>query len=413
MSGSLRRLLVLLPDLNGVGGGNVLAAWALQAVVPGHDVTVLTSRPPRVAAVNRYAGTSLVPGSFRVELVPAWARVLRRVWPTPIALVLRHVLMRAGRRRSAGFDLVVSLDNEVDVGRRALQYVHFPWGFLPRPDVDLRWYHAGGMVAAYYALLRLLFPVSREGIAANETLVNSDWTGRRFVETYGGTTRTVLPPAPGDFPEVPWEERLDRVVVVGRISPEKSLEKVIGIVEGVRACGHGVTLLLAGTRERRGAAGRYADRILALARERSDWIDVRLDVPRGELGTLVAASRWGLHGMAEEHYGMGVAEMVVAGCVPFVPDGGGAVEIVGEMPELRYTSVEDAVSKLVAVRSDPDLLLRLRNALAARRSLLGADRFMREIREVVARFRGDRQEGDPVRPPPESAGEGCRAPEAV
>ena len=386
MISSRRRLLVLLPDLNGVGGGNVLAAWALQAVVPDHDVTVLTSRKPLLAAVNGYAGTALVEGSFRVELVPGWDRFLRRVWPTPVALVHRHVLMRAGRRRAAGFDLVLSFENEVDVGRRALQYVHFPWGVWPRPDVDLRWYHFRRAVAAYYAVLRVLFPVSRERIAANETLVNSDWTGRKFVEVYGGTTRTVFPPAPGRFPEVPWEERLDRIVVAGRFSPEKALGKVIAIVERVRARGHPVTLLLAGTRERSGVVGRYADRILALARERSDWVDVRMNVPRNELESFVAHSRWGLHGMAEEHYGMVVAEMVLAGCVPFVPNGGGAVEIVGELPEVRYASVEDAVAKIVAVRSDPALLLRLRNALSARRPFLGADRFVQEIRDAVARF---------------------------
>jgi len=381
-----RRLLVLLPDLKGVGGGNVLSAWALQAVVLDHDVTILTSRPPVLEAVNRYAGTALAARSFRVELVPGWARLLRRVWPTPIALVHRHVLIRAARKRAAEYDLVFSLENEVDVGRRALQYVHFPWGFWPRPEVDFRWYHLRGAVAAYYAVLRRIFPVSREGIAANETLVNSDWTGRKFVEAYGGTTRTVFPPAPGRFPEVPWEERLDRIVVAGRFSPEKALGKVIAIVEGVRARGHSVTLLLAGTRERHGVIGRYADQILALARERSNWVDVRLDASRSELESIVAHSRWGLHGMAEEHYGMAIAEMVLAGCVPFVPEGGGAIEVVGELPEVRYASVEDAVAKIVAVRSDPALLLRLRNALSARRPFLGADRFIEAIRDAVARF---------------------------
>jgi glycosyltransferase involved in cell wall biosynthesis len=362
----------------------VLAAWALEALVADYDVTVLTDDPPSVDELNRYAGTSLASRSFRVERLPRGFRAFQHLWPTPLALLHRFVAMRTARKLASRFDVVVSLDNEVDLGRRALQYVHFPWGYWPRPRVDLRWYHASGLLSAYFALVRLVSPTRPERIAANATLVNSDWTGRKFRETYGGSTRTIHPPAPGAFPDVPWNERFDRFVVLGRLGPEKELEKVVAIVEGVRALGHPVTLLLVGFTDRRGAAGRYGRRIIALARDRRSWMEVRVGVPRAELETIMASSRWGLHGMAEEHYGMAVAEMVLAGCVPFVPDGGGLVEIVGDLPELRYRSVEDAVATIDRVRRDDDLLGRLRSALADRKPGLGADRFMREFRDAVA-----------------------------
>ncbi len=375
---------MLLPQ--GPGGTGVLTAWVLEALVGDHDVTVLAGNPPSVDEMNRYAGTKLAPRSFRVERLPAGFRAFQRLWPTPLALLHRFVAMRTARRLGSRFDVVLSLDNEVDVGRPALQYVHFPWAYWPRPRVDWRWYHAKSLLSAYFALVRLVSPTRPERIAANPTLVNSDWTGRKFRETYRGETRTILPPAPGKFPDVPWNDRADRFVVLGRIAPEKELEKVVAIVEGVRALGHPVTLLVVGFIDRHGTPGRYARGILGLARGRSAWMDVRLRVSRAELETLVASSRWGLHGMTEEHYGMAVAEMVLAGCVPFVPDGGGPVEIVGDLPELRYRSVADAVARIDRVRRDDDLLRRLRTALAARKPLLGADRFMREIRDAVARM---------------------------
>ncbi|HET7451549.1 MAG TPA: glycosyltransferase, partial [Thermoanaerobaculia bacterium] len=313
----------------------MLAAWALQALVSDHDVTVLGGRPPSAAELNRFAGTSLREGAFRIERLPLLFRAIERLSPTPLALLHRAVAMRTARKLAPGFDLVLSLDNEVDVGRRAIQYVHFPWGYWPRPDVDLRWYHAGALLRGYYALARRIAGVRPERIAENVTLVNSDWTGEKFRATYGGTYRTVRPPAAGTFPDVPWEEREDRFIVLGRLAPEKELEKIVAIVEGVRALGHPVRLLVVGILAKRGRHRRYARRILAMAGDR-DWMEVRLEVPRAELETLLARSRWGLHGMAEEHYGMAVAEMVLAGCVPFVPDGGGAVEIAGECPELRY-----------------------------------------------------------------------------
>lgn len=346
-------------------------------------MTLLACRRPDLATLDRYAGTRLSGSGVRVTTGPAWLRAASRFAPVPLSLLRRAGLMRAARRIAHRYDAVLSLDNEVDVGRRAVQYVHFPWGFWPRPDVDLRWYHLGPLVKAYYALAYRVSEVDRDRIAANATLVNSDWTGRRFVETYGGSPRTVYPPATLSCAPLPWEERRDRFVVAGRFSPEKELEKVIAIVEGVRQLGHDVSLLLVGTRARRGTAARYADRILRLARERAGWLEVRLDVPRNELEELLASSRWGLHGMSEEHYGMAVAEMVVAGCVPFVPNGGGQVEIVGDAAELRYGSVADAVAKIDAVRRDAGLLARIRAGLAARAPALSAERFEREIVEAV------------------------------
>jgi len=281
--------------------------------------------------------------------------------------------------------VLLGIFNETDFGRRGIQYVHYPTYLRPRPKVDLRWYHGGATTLnLYYAFADRVADFSLDRLKANVTLVNSDWTGRKFRETYGGATRTIHPPAAGTFPDVPWENRLDRFVVLGRISPEKEIEKLVKIVEGVRALGHPVRLLLVGILEKRGAGRRYGSRILALARDRRAWMEVRLGVDRAELETLVASSRWGLHGMEEEHYGMAVAEMVLAGCVPFVPNGGGPVEIVGDVAELRYASVQDAVAKIDAVRRDPQRLGRVRGALDAQKAHLGADRFMREMRDAIA-----------------------------
>ena len=295
--------------------------------------------------------------------------------------------MEHASRIASGFDAIVSVDNEMDVGRHSLQYVHFPWGFWPRPDVDLRWYHFGPLVRAYYVLIHRIHRFDRARVAANATVVNSDWTGGMFARCYDGAPSvTIPPPAPARFPEVAWAERADRFVAIGRIAPEKELEKLVAIVEGVRALGHDVGLLLIGTRERRGAAGRYADRILRLAEGRSAWMDVRISVPRDELARLLAGSRWGLHGMVDEHFGIAVAEMVRAGCVPFVPDGGGQVEIVGRRPELRYASAGDAVRKVDAVLRDPRLVEDLRAELAARAPLYTPEAFVNRFREAVARL---------------------------
>ena len=61
----------------------------------------------------------------------------------------------------------------------------------------------------------------------------------------------------------------------------------------------------------------------------------------------MATHRYGIHGMREEHFGMAPAEMARAGCIVWVPRGGGQMEIVGREPVLMYDSEDDAVEKIV------------------------------------------------------------------
>jgi glycosyltransferase involved in cell wall biosynthesis len=87
--------------------------------------------------------------------------------------------------------------------------------------------------------------------------------------------------------------------------------------------------------------------------------------------------------MREEHFGMAPAELVAAGCVVWVPDGGGQVEIVGD-PRLRYRGVDDAIARIVRTLRDPAEEAALRAHLATRAPLFSTERFMREIRSAVA-----------------------------
>src|SRR3954470_11962361 len=66
-----------------------------------------------------------------------------------------------------------------------------------------------------------------ERLKHNLTLVNSNWTAGKLSECYAIGSTTLYPPVPGEFPAVPWAEREDGFVCIGRFSPEKELEKVI------------------------------------------------------------------------------------------------------------------------------------------------------------------------------------------
>jgi len=385
----MRRALVIDPGLNKPGGGTCVAAHALQALREDFEVTLLSWHPVDFGPVNAAFGTTLDPADFRFKRVPDWWRRGHRMTRLPLALLCGSLLQRTARKllRREHFDLVVSTTNEIAVGVRAIQYVHYPWNYYPRPDADYRWYQFRPLLRLYRSLaIAINGGGANEEIAANETLVNSAWTGRRFEQWYGAPVHVLYPPVPIDREPLAWAERADSFACVGRMSPEKNVEGVIDILAEVRRRGHRVSLLICGQRQ----VPAYERRILALASEHRDWITIALDVPRAELIERVARCRFGIHGMVGEHFGIAVAEMVRLGCVCFAPADGGPAEILGGEPALLYVSRQDAVEKICRLLEDPGALTPVRARLQARAALFSAERFTTELRRICSEFLSSR-----------------------
>jgi len=289
------------------------------------------------------------------------------------------VMINSVRRRPAEYDLAITANNEADFGSVGVQYVHYPWNMFPRPAVDLRWYHFGFLLAPYYRLCVALSGFSADSMRRNITLVNSDWTGRQAWTRYQIASRTVYPPVRMVPSSLGWEARVPEFVAIGRIAPEKELERVIDVMTAVRAQIPAVRLHVVGTTDQR----RYYRRIVRRIRAAGNWIQLHEDLSRSELDALIGRVRYGIHGMREEHFGMAPAEMVRAGCIVWVPAGGGQVEIVGDA-RLTYGSIEEGVAKITRTLGDADEQARLRAHLATRASLFSTERFMQQVRAAVA-----------------------------
>lgn len=373
-------MLIVQPSLRPPGGGNGVAAWMIQALRDAHALTVLTWDPIDVGAVNVYFGTSLRGCDFAAVEVPAPLRAAIDRLPFPATTLKSSVLRRRAKRLVGGFDLVISACNEVDLGRPGVQYIHYPVRHVAPLAADLRWYHRKWALTVYARLWSLVAPFDDATMRANVTLVNSAWTGALVANVHGIAARVVYPPAAGLFRDVPWRERDDGFLCVGRISPEKRIEDVIAVVRRVRARRSAAHLHVAGSDDH----AAYARRVRRLARRAGPWVSIDGTLSIEELQRLMTTHRYMLHGMREEHFGMSVAQALRAGCIPFVPDGGGQVEVVGDEPLLRYRSVNDAVDKIETVMASGPLQAEIRARLAARASWFGPERFMDEIRRVVA-----------------------------
>lgn len=359
----------------------------LQALQDDHDVSLLTWESVDFSLVNRYFGTAIDPTRVQLHLAPGG---LRTLLPEGLTLLKHNVLLRQAKRMRSSYDVLMCGHNESDFGGRGIQYLHYPCFDDPRVNdaskrradfSQLRWhYRSHGLMRAYFALCARVSGFTMEGARRNLTLVNSDWTGRLAREILAVEPRTLYPPVHEEFPEVAWQERDLGFVCVGRLAPEKRVDRVVRILEAVRREGWDVHLHVVGNRT---DDPRHYSRIEPLLQANRSWVFLEENLSHPEVRNLIARHRYGIHGMDREHFGIAVAEMVKAGCIVFAPNSGGQVEIIGKDDRLAYDSDLQAVEKITAVLGDSSRQLVLREHLGDAARRFGTDRFMREIRDAV------------------------------
>jgi glycosyltransferase involved in cell wall biosynthesis len=394
----MKRILIVGSRLEPPGGGEGLLAWIIEALKHDYRLSVLTWAPADLEGLSRFFATDLCAADAEFLVMNPLIRAIAQKLPTRMERLKDQYLGKRSRRIADQFDAVLTGDNEGDVGSHGIQYIHFPkirwdparapWWSVPEGP----WWTAP-VIRAYCAIVDQLTGVSWERMRRNLTLVNSDFTGRSVREFHGIETITVYPPAIGEFPDVPWEWRKDGFVCIGRIIPCKQIELMIEILSAVRAEGPQVHLHVVGKGESPG----YVASIRRLVQDHASWVQLHEDLARPQLVDLITNHRYGIHAMLDEPFGMAVADLVSAGCITFVPNRGGQVEIVANDERLIYSSREDAVNKILRAIREPDYQASLRSHVASRRSLFGAERFVNRIREVVGNYLRERPAGGTAR----------------
>jgi len=363
--------LLIHPDLYAGGGAEVHAARILRLLQDRFErvTAVHTGGPLDAERIARAWGVRLDPE--RVNLVALTGAACRLARAGRGYALLQYALaLRHARRLAPEHDLVVTTFGECTVAApRVLQAMCIPL-FLDDRD-SLR--HLGVLspnpVAhllrrAYVRACRRLAGWNPAEVRRHATTANSKWTAGVVNAAYRmDHARCHYPGAhtaitPDSARYVPFEQRQDGFVIVGRLVPNKRVETAIEIVEGLRRGGHDVHLHVVGK-----ASGPYGE---ALGRRIAQKPHVTLhpDLPRDEMEALIAGHRYGLHAYEYEHFGSAPAELQRLGCLVFVHDSGGQREVV-RAPEQRYRDVPDAIEKIARVMADPALRGRLRPIAAA------------------------------------------------
>lgn len=394
MRSSSAKIAVFHPRIMARGGSEAVALHTIRALQRDHSVRLLTFDDPRWDDLEEFHGITVspvpTPDTRKLELQllgcdRLFSVVDRYITPDPYSSRLRNALLSRHLERRVDSDLLISTYNEYSTGRRGLCYVHFP---TYSGDWDRE---ATGIRAVYDRLCDRVAPLRPDRILSNQLLANSAWTANRLRDLYGVQPKVLYPPVNGDLSSRPvsWEEREHGFVMVTRIVPDKRVERAVRIVEELNRTGHDVHLHIAGPV----GDEAYLRRLNRLIAGR-DFVHLEGPVPRERLVDLMTRHRYGLQAKQEEHFGIAVAEIASAGALPFVPAGGGQVEIVHDHKDLTYRDEDDAVFTISRVLEDADRQRRLRNLLSGVPARFSSERFRREIRRIVKRLLAERS---PVR----------------
>ena len=327
-----------------------------------------------VAAGNDAYGTSVRADELEVGILAPLRRRFQRV-PKVKTLELhglRQIQLLHAHRTLDDTDVWFSTTGEMAGQGRWVQYVHYPL-------------HASVKYGQSEWLARLLTGRRLRDGRTHRSLANSQWT-KDVCERVGIHDLTVVYPpvvAPNPVDLVPWEERASDLVCMGRLVRSKRIEVMLEVARRLHDAGTIQRFHVVGPEENVAYAASLRDQVAAMGGE--DWVVMHGALSRTDVGRLLGSVRYGIHAQVNEHFGMAPAEMVRAGCLPFVHDSGGQVEIVAREAALRFTTVEEAAQKVQAVASDPAMAEQLRRTLERQGERFSEDRFAEEIRGELER----------------------------
>jgi glycosyltransferase involved in cell wall biosynthesis len=374
-----KRVAILYPEI-GYAGTDAVVVSILEALKDSYDVNLITTTEPNLKSLNDFFGTNL-DSRIKIKTFPFFKHLKNS---TCLRLLKLHLLMRYCKINQKKYDLFLSAYGEMDFGTTGIQYVHFP-------DIDCEakivinrsFYRKSLSRKAYQLICRIISGYSLNRIKENLTLANSFWTKKIVDKTYNISSKVVYPPVLNDFNETDWQNKENGFVFIGRISPDKRPFEVIKILEKVRKRGLNIHVHILGNT---GLDQEYIKKVERAAKENSSWIFYDGKVTREKLTSIVSSHKYGISGKKFEHFGIAIAEMVKAGCITFVNNDGGQVDIVNQEELLIYNSDEEAVEKIIHILENEDQQRNVRKMLKVQSKKYSKENFISEINASVEDF---------------------------
>ncbi len=357
--------------------------WLIEALKQECEMTVATTGGWNLAALNAFYGTDVRENEVRVRIAPV-PLLLRG----QSAAALRGACYQRFARQIAGeYDVRISAYNATDWGMFAIHFIaDFSWHRDIREKLHpeaLGLVHQNSMLHKAYLWIASLYgwPSGRDVLKEDVLIANSMWTASILRESCGVDCAAVVYPSVwARFPLVSWTQKETEFVMIGRIAPEKQIERAITILAAVRQRGHTVQLHLCGQI----GNDLYGRQIAKLCKQYADWITAEGQISGAKKAQILTRCRFGLQTTSAESFGISIAEMAKAGTIVFAQNGGGQAEILYHS-DLLFADINDAVHKISAVLSSPEKQSALRAHLKRRNVMFSAERFMKAAHTEITK----------------------------
>ncbi|KAL3899361.1 MAG: hypothetical protein SGCHY_002099 [Lobulomycetales sp.] len=185
--------------------------------------------------------------------------------------------------------------------------------------------HLSLLKSVYYRVFAWFY--ARAGRACDAVMVNSSWTHAHISQIWGTHAATVVvvyPPCDvSALCGADLEGRDELLIVsVAQFRPEKRHDLQVRALAASRDTR--VRLVCVGGVRNTGDAA-LADDVLRLADQLgvADRVTVLRNATHAQLLHLLHRAGMGLHTMTQEHFGIGVVELMAAGCIPIAHNSGG------------------------------------------------------------------------------------------
>lgn len=378
------RVGVIHPHLRPAGGSEARALWIAEALKKNYQVSLISMGKIDLEALNQYYGTHLKNNEVnRIEIQ------IPKLFKNRFDALRSYRLSRYCKKNSDRFDLMILTYNVMDFGKKGIQFIaDFSFDDELRRKFDseskksLKVFYKKSFLRKFYInFSKWISGESKEGWMKNITVANSKWSAEVLYENYGITADVIYPPVEEDFPDVPWKEKRNGFVAIGRLVPEKRFDRIIYILKRIRERGHDIHFHIIGSGKNRS----YCKLLKRIVRENSSWCFLEGQKYGERKRNFLSEHKYGISGRFNEPFGIAPAEMVKSGMIVWVPDGGGQGEIV-DHPDLIYKSEEDAVAKIEKVMKNGNKQKELLVNLENQSKKFSTIKFMSEIKNLINNF---------------------------
>jgi glycosyltransferase involved in cell wall biosynthesis len=360
-------VLVVHPQIGSVGGSEFKLSVLLELLTMdlGLKTVLVTHEVFSVSKLNEVLGTEIKYENLEVINLKFPKRFASSLSYLKWARISKFVKKNANK-----FSLIIS-------------------GYNPLLDVEGTVSFVGDVTFAsigrFYILRELMYKVVnfvfglRGEISRNNIIISNSKFSAKVIKDYLGLDSEVIYSpvfVASDPDEVPWEEREDGFVYLGRISREKKLLEIIDAVRSLRERGYDLHLHIVGT----GHDKKYLEEVKKNCS--GEWCSIEGAKYGKEKEEILLRHKFGINLCEAEAFGISVAEQTSLGEIVFVADSGGQVEIV-EDEILRVKNKEDFIRKFEILVRNVDKIEEIRRKLKKKLVEYHKDAFKEKVKKIL------------------------------